>query len=124
MARQWTRARQVELERPTEPLSAHCSAHRPLRTTIRVQFGWWCLACDGCPRCRAQQVWEQVEVDDGGLAADPLRLDGRPVRGDWWCLRCGEWLVRWAEYRRALRSWLAGRRAIAEGYKRREEEAA
>lgn len=72
-----------------------------------------CLACLGCPRCGAHQLWETIEEDDGGLFHHPLRFAGRVIRGDWRCLVCGEGLVYWAEYRRRLRSWLAGRAAMA-----------
>lgn len=133
MPRSWTRAAQYRSERPQDPLTAHCAAHRPRRTTIRLVLewidgrpiygAWWCLACLGCPRCRAHQIWEQIEHDDAGLFHDPIMLEGRKVSGDWWCLRCSEWVIKWAEYRRQLRNWLAARRAEAEGYKRRGEAA-
>jgi hypothetical protein len=123
MPRSWTRAAQFRSERPQDPLTAHCATHRPRRTTIRREGGWWCLACSGCPRCGAHQIWEQIEEDDAGLFRAPITLEGRLVRGDWWCLRCGEWIVKWAEYRRQRRNWLAGRKAEAEGYKRRDEAA-
>jgi hypothetical protein len=123
VARRWTRARQISLEKPADPLTAHCLTCRPRRSTIRTPFGWWCLVCSGCPRCGAHQVWEQIEVDDAGLFLDPLIVEGRPIRGDWWCLRCGEWLVKWTEYRRTLLGWKRGVVALAEGYRRREDAA-
>ena len=117
MARSWSLSRQIGSERPREPLTDRCAVHRGQRTSILhgLVSGWHCLACHGCPRCGARQVWEQVEPDDGGLCADPIVLDGHPpIRGDWWCLRCGEWLVLWQEYRRRLRAWRAAVRALTE----------
>ena len=130
-------AAQVAAERPREPLTDACTVHAGRRTVIRQPIAWseitkqptaWaaphCLACLGCPRCAAHQVWQQIEEDDAGLFRFPLAFEGRLIRGDWWCLRCSELLVRWAEYRRQLAGWLAGNKARAEGYRRPEERAA
>lgn len=124
MPRRWSRAAQAQLEKPAEPLTAHCQRHRPRRTTIRLRgtLIWWCLACCGCPRCGAHQVWETI--DDSDLLHDPIKLEGRPVRGDWTCLTCGESLVDWSSYRRAVINWRRGLRALREGYRRPEERAA
>lgn len=125
MARSWSLRAQVALERPPEPVAAHCPRHPKRRTCIRlvaywsdgrpIYGAWWCLVCAGCPRCGAHQVWEQAEEQDDGLARDPLMVDGRPIKGDWWCGPCGEWLAKWIEYRRQLRRWRRGLAAIAEG---------
>ncbi len=129
MTRKWTRAAQIALERPAEPLLASCQTHGWQRTVILLRSRVrWCLACHGCPRCGARQVYSVV--DDSDLAASPIRLVLRvgrrvlaawQIRGDWTCLACGELLVDWSGWRRAMLRWRLGVRALREGYRRPEE---
>jgi hypothetical protein len=116
------------LEKPPEPLTSSCEACAPHRTVTRSGS---CLRCVGCHRCGSKSIVE--DVDDSGLLENPIRLRGlrqNPikvggdiVRGDWVCLACGQLLVDWSSWRRSMLAWLRGRRALTEGYRRRDEAA-
>jgi hypothetical protein len=43
-------------------------------------------------------VFEDIDLDDLPLRLAELRLGGRPVRGNWTCLDCGETVVDWTAY--------------------------
>ena len=72
-------------------------------------------------------MWESI--DDSDLLLDPIRMVlrigrrrlVRLIRGDWMCLVCGELLVDWSGWRRAMLRWRLGVRALREGYRRPEE---
>lgn len=116
----WDRSRQLASERPAFPLSSGCPTCGLRQTLVRTRWraGRHCLACDGCPKCGTHQIWRTDDAPE--LVAEPVRLaDGRRVTGDWWCLTCGEWLVKWAAWRLAMGSWLRGLAAADEGYRPR-----
>ena len=131
--RKWSRAKQIELERPPDPLVGwQCPTCKVKRTSIWVDVDftiggvrrrvrvYHCLTCRGCSHCGAiRQVIE--DRDDPELVRQPVILYGRPIQGDWECLQCSQLLVNWSAWRRARLRWNLTARSRQEGYRRPEE---
>lgn len=124
--RRWNAARSLASWRPPDPLLSGCSGCARSRTCIRIDGQLHCLRCAGCPWC-GQRRWTE-EILDQALVEDPVRLAfgnrQQLVVGDWVCsYGCGRTLVDWASWRRRMRNWQKGRKAMAEGYKTRRKAA-
>ena len=132
--RRWTRADQIKLEKPPEPLIAACPVHKPYRTVVLrprevttaadgttiSTVSDHCLRCHGCPHCGTRG---QITTDytDDGLRRRPITLEGRKIRGDWTCIPCGEVVVAWSNWRYAMLKWAGLSQARKGGYRRPEE---